>query len=110
LGLGYARETPDFVDPGLGIMGRFLIGQGVRLELLVEVEGSGVLRPWLRNGTTIYHQAFLVSSLEEAIGRLSGELGAKLVRGPIPAVAFDGRMVAFLMLPGVSLIELIEMR
>jgi methylmalonyl-CoA/ethylmalonyl-CoA epimerase len=106
--LGYTRETDDFSDPTLGVRGRFLVGHGVRFELLVELEASGVLAPWLRTGTTIYHQAFLTPMIDDTIRHLTATLRAKLVRPPTPAVAFDGRPVAFLVLPSMELIEIIE--
>jgi len=53
--------------------------------------------------------AYLTPDLDAAIGDLR-KRRAKLLRAPTPAVAFDGRLVAFLMLPNRLLCELIGER
>ncbi len=106
-GLGYRQEGPEFEDPVQGIRGRFLVGPGPRLEILVALGDSRVLEPWLRAGTKIYHQAFEVSNLEGGIAHLVAQRGKVLV-APVPAVAFGGRRICFVMLPNMMLFELIE--
>jgi methylmalonyl-CoA/ethylmalonyl-CoA epimerase len=105
--LGYAREGADFRDPIQGIGGRFLFGGGPRLELLIELPGSGVLTPWLRKGIRLYHLAWEAENLREASASLQ-TARAKVVADPVPAVAFGGREITFLMLPNLQLIELIS--
>jgi methylmalonyl-CoA/ethylmalonyl-CoA epimerase len=105
--LGYAAEGADFVDPVQGIRGRFLTGPGPRLELLVELAGADVLRPWLAQGVKIYHQAYEVDDLSAEIREL--ELaGARMVRSPVPAPAFGDRRICFVALRNAMLVELIE--
>jgi methylmalonyl-CoA/ethylmalonyl-CoA epimerase len=105
--LGYRRERPDFEDPRQQIRGRFIVGRGPRLELLVGTPGSTVLDPWLSRGIKIYHQAFEVPALAKMLGAFV-LLGARVVVEPVPAVAFDNREICFVMLPNNSLIELIQ--
>jgi len=105
--LGYERERDDFTDPLQGIQGRFLVGGGPRLELLVALPGSNVLASWLARGTKVYHQAYQVPNLGESTALLHARR-ARTVSEPKPAVAFDGRQVTFLVLPNLLLIELIE--
>jgi methylmalonyl-CoA/ethylmalonyl-CoA epimerase len=105
--LGYVRESADFEDPRQQIRGRFLVGPGPRLELLVGTPGSTVLDPWLSRGIKIYHQAFEVPAVAGAIEALVVD-GARVVVEPVPAVAFGGREIAFLMLRNGSLIEVIQ--
>jgi methylmalonyl-CoA/ethylmalonyl-CoA epimerase len=105
--LGYRRESPDFEDPRQQIRGRFLVGPGPRLELLVGTPGSTVLDPWLGRGIKIYHQAFEVPDIRGAIASLLAAR-ARVVVEPVPAVAFDGREISFLLLPNGSLIEVIQ--
>ena len=107
--LGYRREGEDFKDPTQGIEGRFLVGAGPRLELLRNLEGRDTLTPWLRKGIRFYHVAYEVDDLSLAADRLAAA-GAKVVVSPVPAVAFNGRKIAFFMLPNLSLIELISDR
>lgn len=104
--LGYRPGGNDFADPVQGVRGRFLIGPGPRLELLAPMPGRDVLDPWLKAGAKLYHLAFEVAEVDAAIALLV-KRRARLVSGPVPAVAFDGRPIAFLMLPNLLLIELI---
>jgi methylmalonyl-CoA/ethylmalonyl-CoA epimerase len=108
--LGYTLESGPFSDPGLGVEVAFLTGSGPRIELVAALPGAGagseVLAGWLNRGTKLYHTAYEVPNLHELLEtRLSGQ--AKLVLGPQPAVAFQGREVAFLMMRNGLLVELI---
>ncbi len=104
--LGYRPEGPDFHDPLQGIHGRFLIGAGPRLELLRNDAEPGVLTPRLTKGVRFYHLAYEAKLLEAELARLEAA-GAKCVVRPIPATAFGGRNICFLMLPNLTLVELI---
>lgn len=106
-GLGYRPEGPIFVDPVQKIRGCFLVGPGPRLELLTpEGEGSPI-EGYLARGIKIYHQAFESDAFETDLAALTAQ-GGKITAGPVPAVAFDGRRIAFVLLPTLNLIELIE--
>jgi methylmalonyl-CoA/ethylmalonyl-CoA epimerase len=107
--MGYACEGGDFEDPIQGVKGRFLVAPSQpRLELLVNAGEQGVLDPWLKKGIKFYHFAYEVCELEEAIAALVGKRGKVLVE-PVAAKAFEDRRVAFVMMPGRLLIELIEL-
>jgi methylmalonyl-CoA/ethylmalonyl-CoA epimerase len=54
----------------------------------------------------LYHLAYLVPSLRDAIETMREQRG-KLVAGPMPAVAFGGREIAFVVLPNRLLVELV---
>jgi methylmalonyl-CoA/ethylmalonyl-CoA epimerase len=106
--LGYKVEAPDFVDPVQGVRGRFLAEGGPRLELLVALEGSQVLEPWLTTGTSrVYHEAFETPDLKIALDSMAGS-GARFVVEPAPAVAFNGREICFVMLRNMALVELVQ--
>ena len=107
--LGYVPEGEPFVDERQGVRGMFLGSQSPRLELLESIDdsGSGVLAPWLKEDTKLYHLAYTVPDLAAAIERMRAAR-TKLVIGPVPATAFGGRHIAFLMMPNRLLIELIE--
>jgi methylmalonyl-CoA/ethylmalonyl-CoA epimerase len=107
LALGYRPEAEPFADPAQGIRGLFLSGGGPRIELLEALPGSSVLEPWLRGGTKIYHHCYETNDFEGESHRLRG-FGAALAKRAIPAAAFGGRRVSFLMLPSKYLIELLE--
>jgi len=105
--LGYTVERADFEDPLQGVRGRFLIGGGPRLELLVELVSGTVLAPWLRRGIRQYHLAWQTPFFEEAFERAVAAR-ARVVVEPVPAVAFDQRLITFLMMPNLQMIELIQ--
>ncbi len=108
LGLGYRREGEIFADPIQGIRGLFLTGAGPRMELVTPFDDqAGVLTGVLAQRLKMYHIAYLVPDLMQALKSLK-EQRAKLVVNPSPAVAFNGRSVAFLVLPNRMLIEIIE--
>jgi glyoxalase/bleomycin resistance protein/dioxygenase superfamily protein len=108
--LGYKPESEEFVDPRLGIRGLFLTaptGNLPRLELCIPSHERSPIIHWLDRGIKMYHLAFETRLLASELERLrSGR--AKIVFPPTPAVAFDLRRVAFLMLPNMLLIEVIE--
>jgi len=54
----------------------------------------------------MYHIGYKVRALVGAIERVRA-CGGKLIVPPVPAVAFAGREIAFVMLPNRLLIELI---
>ena len=105
--LGYRAEGDVFEDSAQGIMGRFYNGPGPRMELLAALPGSTVLEPYLRSAARMYHQAFEVDEMQDAIAGLLSDR-ARLIRAPIPAVAFGGREIAFVMLRNMLMVELIQ--
>jgi methylmalonyl-CoA/ethylmalonyl-CoA epimerase len=106
--LGYEREGEEFIDPNQGVRGVFLRGPGPRLELLEPHEGSTTLEVWLQGGSRLYHQAYEVDDLDASLRSARKDLRAYVLRAPMPAPAFDGRPVSFLMLRNHSVIELIQ--
>ena len=55
----------------------------------------------------MYHQAFEVPVLDDAISYLAG-YRARVLSPPKPAIAFGGRRIAFMLQPNRSIVELIE--
>jgi methylmalonyl-CoA/ethylmalonyl-CoA epimerase len=104
--LGYAAVGDPFTDPAQGVTGLFCEGGGPRIELLAPLQGSDVLDPWLRGPARMYHLAYEVPDVQVALEAMTAG-GARIVRPPVPAVAFDGRHITFLMLPNRLLVELI---
>jgi methylmalonyl-CoA/ethylmalonyl-CoA epimerase len=105
--LGYRQEGVSFVDQTQGVEGIFMNGGGPRLEILRPLHEHGVLFPWLKAGKKLYHLAYTVGGeLEQELSELRSQ-GAKLVVAPVPATAFHGAEICFLMLPNMLLVELI---
>lgn len=105
--LNYKPIGKDFTDVTQGVNGRFLCGGGPQLELLTPISDNSVLSPWLSANVKLYHLAYEAPDFEAAIAGLRAE-GAKTVVQPVPAVAFGGRRISFLILPNMLVIELIE--
>jgi methylmalonyl-CoA/ethylmalonyl-CoA epimerase len=60
----------------------------------------------IKRGQSYYHLCYEVPSIDEGIERLA-DSGCRLVSGPLPAVLFDGRSVAFMLGP-TGLVELLQ--
>jgi methylmalonyl-CoA/ethylmalonyl-CoA epimerase len=104
--LGYQLEGEPFVDPVQGVRGLFLTGQSPRLELLTPLAEEGILGPWIRSKNKLYHLAYQTPDLAQTLAELR-QTGAKVMVGPVPAVAYSGRLIAFVMLRNMLLVELI---
>lgn len=104
--LGYQPEGSVFIDSTQGIRGLFMIGGGVRIELLEATQGSNTLAPWLKRKIKMYHLGYLTPNLSEAIAEMIAS-GAVITREPMFSEYFRSNIV-FLTLPNLVLIELIE--
>lgn len=105
--LGYEQEGESFADPVQGIAGCFMVGPGPRVELLENLPTAQTLTPWLNAGIRIYHFAYLVREIEEALIWARSQR-ARVTMMPVPAVAFDGRRICFVMFRNGLMIEFIE--
>jgi methylmalonyl-CoA/ethylmalonyl-CoA epimerase len=106
--MGYRMEGEPFEDPTQGIRGRFLIGAGPRMELVSPLsDEANVLTNVLAHGVKMYHLAYTTSDMERSLAEAARARG-KLMVSPVPAVAFGGQRIAFVFLPNMLLMELIE--
>lgn len=108
--LSYRREGEEWVDDRLGMQGQFMVAPHAgapRLELVAPYGSQSPVTSWLERGIKLYHLAYLVTDLSVELERMRDHR-AKLMLPPTPAVAFGGRHVAFVILPNLLLIELIE--
>jgi len=105
--LGYLQEGETFVDPVQGIVGCFLIGPGPRIELLENIPGSRTLTPWLEAGINLYHFAYAVADLDTVLA-WANQQRSRVIVSPVPAVAFGGRCISFIMLRNQLMLEFIE--
>ena len=104
--LGYRLEGGPFIDPEQGIRGQFVVGNGLRVELLEPVGHSSTLGPWLKRRIRFYHLGYLTGSFDAAMEELIGT-GATVARSPMMSTHFKTR-IAFLMLPNLAMVELID--
>jgi methylmalonyl-CoA/ethylmalonyl-CoA epimerase len=105
--LGYQAERPAFEDTTQGVRGLFLVGPGPRVELLENLVGRNTLTPWLDQGVKIYHFAYEVPDMPEALAWARAQRAVVTVQ-PVPAVAFDNRPIAFVMLRTGFMLEFIQ--
>ncbi len=105
------RATPVVEDPHHGASIRFLEppeAGGVRLEILVPMGDDSRILGALKRGGGIHHLCFGIASLDPIAGWCAAR-GVHLVSGPLPAPAMGtGRRVAFIVSPGLGLVELAE--
>ena len=96
------------VDPLQDVELQFLEDdRGQRIELIRPVSATSPAARALAAGGGVNHICYRVEDLRAALASLNGD-GAKTVREPMPAVAFNGRLVAFVYTRQRELIELVE--
>jgi methylmalonyl-CoA/ethylmalonyl-CoA epimerase len=108
--LGYAREGPVYRDTGQKIEALFLAGAGPRLELVKPLGPDSPAATWIRRGARLYHLAYEADDLTAALEAMREKARAKVLVEPVAAVAFEGRAIAFVMLPNLLLVELVSKR
>ncbi len=105
--LGYQAEGEPFVDTVQGIAGCFVSGPGPRIELLENLPGEDTLTPWINAGVKLYHFAYQVDDMANAL-KWARSLRAKVIVQPVPAIAFNGRHISFVMLRNGMMLEFIH--
>jgi methylmalonyl-CoA/ethylmalonyl-CoA epimerase len=106
---GYQVVSELIEDPLQGVRVQFMEGGGPRIELVTPLNPSspGPLAAIFASNIKIYHWAFEVPDIDIEIARLR-EARCRLISPCKPAVAFDGRSIAFLIQPNSMLLELIS--
>ncbi|HEX3727111.1 MAG TPA: VOC family protein [Pirellulales bacterium] len=105
--LGYVAEGEVFDDPLQRVRSLFMTLGPMRVELLEALDESSPLHAYLHRGVKIYHECFLCPDFDQALASLQSHR-ARLAGDPKPAIAFQNRRIAFVLLPSQTLIELIE--
>jgi len=109
--LGATRISEVFEDPIQQVHVAFLDLPGGPGAAQVElVTGLGPKSPVARlqaQGGGLHHLCFLVDDLEAHIAAMKREK-ALLIRSPVPAVAFEGRRIAWMMTRERLLVEYLE--
>jgi methylmalonyl-CoA/ethylmalonyl-CoA epimerase len=107
--LNYELKSGPFDDPiqnvSVCILSR---GEGdTAIELVAPLGPNSPIDRTLKKGGGPYHVCYQVPDINAAIRHLT-EQGSFLVSGPVPAVAFEMRQVAWIMTEVDLLIELLE--
>ena len=106
---GYELTSGPFDDPIQNVSVCFL-SRGdwdPVIELVAPLGPNSPIDGTLRKGCGIYHICYQVPDIRGAIEHLTG-LGSFLLSGPVPAVAFGMREIAWLMTEADLLVELLE--
>jgi methylmalonyl-CoA/ethylmalonyl-CoA epimerase len=106
---GYQMLSGPFDDPVQNVSVCFLGRGGVdpQLELVAPLGPNSPIDNTLRKGCGIYHICYQVPDIRQAVAHLL-DAGSLLLSGPVPAVAFGMRKIAWLMTEADLLVELVE--
>lgn len=77
------------------------------IELVAPLGPNSPIDVTLKKGGGTYHVCYQVPDIHSAIAHLTGE-GSFLLSGPVPAVAFAMREIAWLMTEADLLVELVQ--
>ena len=77
------------------------------LELVAPLGSGSQVERVLKKGLSLYHVCYETPDVSQAIEHLRGQR-CLLISGPTPAVAYDGRPIAWLYTANRQLIELVE--
>lgn len=105
----YELTSGPFDDPIQNVSVCFLSrGEGdPALELVAPLGPNSPIDRTLKKGGGTYHICYQVPDIAAAITHLTG-LGSLLLSGPVPAVAFESRSIAWLMTEAGLLVELVQ--
>ena len=81
-------------------------GSGVALELVAPYDDASPVAGHLLRQVGAYHACYEVPDLDVALARLRSAR-FRVLAEPVPAVAFDGRPIAWLLAPSRHLVELL---
>ncbi len=99
-----------FHDPNQVVRVTFLRGKHASDPLFELIEPAGEkspVIPFLKRGGGLHHLCYEIDNLEEQLA-LSRAQGGLVVRPPLPAVAFEGRRIAWVYTKNKLLLEFLE--
>jgi len=105
----YRIVSGPFDDPIQNVSVCFLSrGEGdTTIELVAPLGPNSPIEGTLKRGGGTYHICYQVDDINAAIRHLT-EHGSMLLSGPVPAVAFAMREIAWLMTEAYLLVELVQ--
>ena len=107
--LGMCALGPAVHDPLQRVIVQFWAqeGCGISIELIEPVGGDSPVAGFLGKGGGLAHLCYEVEDLEMALED-ARQKGAIVISGPVPAAAFQQRRIAFVILRGIGVTELVE--
>lgn len=106
---GYTVTSGPFDDPIQKVSVLFLSRghEDTVFELVAPLGPDSPIKRTLEKGGGTYHVCYEVPDMTAAIEHLRKE-GCYLLSGPVPAVAFEMREIAWIMTPAQLLVELVK--
>ena len=108
---GYKVVSGPFDDPIQKVSVNFLAkseNDVAEIELVAPLgEGSPITSMLAKGGGAAYHLCFETSDIEQAVTHAKNN-GCIIVSPPVPAVAFNGRRIAWIYTRSRQLFELVE--
>ena len=107
--LGMTWDGAIYYDPTQKVRVTFL-ATGVhcaQIELIEPAAGDSPVTKFLARGGGQHHLCYEVKNIEEALGVFKSRRAA-IVQRPCPAVAFEGRRIAWFVTPEKLVVELLE--
>jgi methylmalonyl-CoA/ethylmalonyl-CoA epimerase len=107
---GYKVVAGPFDDPMQKVAVNFLSTSAsdvAEIELIAPLGDDSPIRAMLAKGGGGYHLCFETQDIEAALAHAEGN-GCVVIARPVPAVAFEGRRIAWIYTPARQLFELVE--
>lgn len=82
-------------------------GDDTLIELVEPAADDAPVRKFLSGGSKVYHVCYEVADLDETLNH-ARQQGALVVQNPVPAAAFDGRLIAWCFTKTGQLVEYLE--
>ncbi len=108
---GYRVISGPFDDPIQKVSVNFLTtadDDATEIELIAPLtEDSPIKSILAKNGGAAYHLCFETADIDKAVQHAK-QCGCLILSGPVPAVAFEGRRIAWIFTKSRQLFELVE--
>ena len=107
---GYTVRSGPFIDPIQKASVCFIATSkdgDVPIELVAPAGDDSPVNKLLEKGISTYHLCYEVDDIGEALKHVRSQ-GCLVVSEPVPAVAFEGRRIAWFYTPTRQLTELVE--
>jgi len=108
--LGYTVVDGPYDDPIQRVKVAFITNPDTAnpcIELIAPHDTEAPVNRYLSKDAGAYHLCFTVDDMEAALNVMRAK-GWMLISGPVPAVAFQMRRIAWLFMPTRQLIEVVE--
>lgn len=105
---GHGEQVTVFNDDIQKVSVAFVQMSGIQVELIEPLGEKTPVALSLKKGQQLVHLCFRVPDMEAAIEK-GREHGFHCIARPVPAIAFNGRRIAWLFSRTYGLVELLEM-